>query len=135
MKETMNTIDEAKQILKKYHDHYFLSEIEIKPELSAEGKITNLEAFNKLKYKNNYASHSKQPVQQMMYVAPKAVYVTLEAIDEMKATVEEKNLLFDSYIMETKAIEEADAKQLDSAYLAFMEVFDAEALEGPKFCS
>ncbi len=126
--------EDAIAILEQYQRNAFLAEIDEKPELSEEGRITNIETFIQLKNKPNFRSGSNNPVHQLYAVAPKAVSVILEAIDEMKAEQAEKQVLFDVYITETKDVADVDSMLLDQAVTAFTVAYKGEELEGPKGC-
>lgn len=126
--------EDAIEILDKFQSQYFLAEIEVKPELSADGRITNIDEFIKIKNKPSFHSGSSNPVHKIYTTAPKAVSVILEAIDEMDATVAEKQLLFELYISETKKVGDADEDLLNQAVDAFAKVYKGEQLEGPKGC-
>lgn len=126
--------EDAMEILEQYQSRYFLAEIDITPELSNNGRITNIDRFIQIKNKPNFRSGSGNPVHKIYTVAPKAVSVILEAIDEMNASLAEKRLLFDIYISETKKVENADRKELKEALDAFTKVYKGDQLEGPKGC-
>ena len=130
----IETKEDAIAILGEFKSNMFLAEIEEKPELSADGRITNIETFIKHKNKPDFRSGSNNPVHQLYAVAPKAVSVILEAIDEMKTGQSEKKILFDVYITETKAVEHVDQELLEQALSAFTAAYKGEELEGPKGC-
>lgn len=126
--------EDAIEILEQYSSRYHLADIAIKPEMSEEGHITNIDEFIKIKNKANPLSGSSNPVHKIYVAAPKAVSVILEALDEMEASVAEKQLLFDIYIKETKHVDDADKEMLNEALDAFAKVYKGEQLEGPKGC-
>ena len=126
--------EDAIAILGEYKSNIFLAEIEEKPELSEDGRITNIETFIKYKNKPNFRSGSYNPVQPRYAVAPKAVSVILEAIDEMNAEPAEKRVLFDVYIAKIKDVADVDEMLLDQALAAFSKAYKGEELEGPKGC-
>lgn len=126
--------EDALEILEQYQRNYFLAEIDIKPELSTNGHITNIDKFIQIKNKPNFRSGSGNPVHKIYIAAPKAVSVILEAIDEMNASIAEKQLLFDIYISETKTVEDVNSEELNEALDAFTKVYKGSQLEGPKGC-
>ena len=126
--------EDAIAILGEFKSNMFLAEIEEKPELSEDGRITNIETFIKYKNKPNFRSGSNNPVHQLYAVAPKAVSVILEAIDEMNAEPAEKRVLFDVYIAKIKDVADVDEMLLDQALAAFSKAYKGEELEGPKGC-
>lgn len=126
--------EDAIAILGEYKSNIFLAEIEEKPELSEDGRITNIETFIKYKNKPDFRSGSSNPVHQLYAVAPKAASVILEAIDEMSAEPAAKKVLFDVYITRTKDVADVDGSLLDQALAAFTVAYKGEELEGPKGC-
>ena len=130
----IETKEDAIAILGEFKSNMFLAEIEEKPELSADGRITNIETFIKHKNKPDFRSGSNNPVHQLYAVAPKAVSVILEAIDEMSAEPAEKQVLFDVYITKAKDVADVEESLLDQALAAFTKAYKGEELEGPKGC-
>lgn len=130
----IETKADAIAILGEFKSNMFLAEIEEKPELSEDGRITNIETFIKHKNKPDFRSGSNNPVHQLYAVAPKAVSVILEAIDEMNAEPAEKRVLFDVYIAKIKDVADVDEMLLDQALAAFSKAYKGEELEGPKGC-
>lgn len=130
----IQSTEDAAAVLGEYKRNVFLAEIEDKPELSEDGQITNIETFIQNKKKPDFRSGSNNPVYQIYSVAPKAVSVILEAIDEMEATPAQKQVLFDVYIAQTKEVADVDATVLDEALEAFSKAYKGQELEGPKGC-
>ena len=130
----IETKEDAMAILKEYRSNIFLAEIEEKPELWEGGRITNIETFIQHKNKPDFRSGSNNPVYQLYSVAPKAVSVILEAIDEMSAEPAEKQILFDVYITETKDVVDVNSALHNQALAAFTAAYKGEELEGPKGC-
>lgn len=120
-------IDYAKKVLKQYKSNSYLADLGIKPNLTADGTISNLSEFLEIKDKTKNPLSCDTPLEKIASIAPRAVASILEGIHKMNTSYEEKKHLFDLYIERTEEANEASEDML----VAFADAYDDSYMGTP----
>ena len=122
-------IEYGQKILKQYKSHAYLADLGIKPILSEDGTIFNLNEFLEVRDKTGNPLSCDTPLEKIALTAPKLVASILEGIHHMKGTYEEKKALFDLYIDRKEGCPEVT----EEVFVAFIEAYDDSYMSVPTF--
>lgn len=120
-------IDYARKVLKQYKSNSYLADLGIKPNLKADGSVSNLNEFLEIKDKTKHPLSCDTPLEKFASIAPRAVASILEGIHNMNASYMEKKNLFDLYIERNEEAKEAS----DDTLVAFADAYDDSYMGTP----
>lgn len=120
-------VDYAKKVLKQYKSNAYLAALEIEPNLTTDGSVSNLNEFLEIKDKTKHPLSCDTPLEKFASIAPRAVASILEGIDRMNASYIEKKKIFDRYIERTENAQEVS----DDALVAFADAYDDSYMGTP----